>query len=73
MYGIVTAQAMRLPAENAAPLPPEYVDHLLKGQWQDFRDCHIRGDWVLIYRISQTSEGEEVIFTRTGSHAQLFA
>lgn len=65
-------QVMRLLTENLVPLPPEYLDHPLKGQWQDFRDCHIRGDWVLIYRITQTGEGEEVIFVRTGSHAELF-
>jgi len=27
---------------------------------------------VLIYRISATPEGEEIIFVRTGTHAELF-
>lgn len=32
------------------------------------RDCHVRGDWVLIYRI----EGNTITFERTGTHADLF-
>ena len=63
---------MQLLIENRAPLPPEYLDHPLKGEWRDFRDCHVRGDWVLIYRINETPDGEEVIFVRTGTHAELF-
>ena len=64
--------AMRLLIENRGPLPAEYHDHPLKGEWIDHRDCHIRGDWVLIYRIAETPQGEEVIFVRTGTHAELF-
>jgi len=63
---------MRLLIENLGPLPPEYLDHPLRGAWSDFRDCHVRGDWVLIYRINETADGEEVIFVRTGTHAELF-
>ena len=58
--------------ENAGPLSAEYRDHPLRGNWQDHRDCHVAGDWVLIYRIDRTAAGEEVIFVRTGSHAELF-
>lgn len=58
--------------KDRAPLPPEYLDHPLKGDWRDFRDCHIRGDWLLIYRIDATADGEEVIFVRTGTHTKLF-
>lgn len=65
-------EVMRLLVESTEPLPPEYLDHPLKGDWKDFRDCHVRGDWVLIYRIYATSEGEEIIFVRTGTHSELF-
>jgi mRNA interferase YafQ len=65
-------EVMQLLIDNRGPLPPEYVDHPLKGEWRDFRDCHIRGDWILIYRIHETPQGEEVIFVRTGTHAELF-
>jgi mRNA interferase YafQ len=63
---------MQLLIDNRAPLPPEYLDHPLKGEWRDFRDCHIRGDWVLIYCINETADDEEVVFVRTGTHAELF-
>jgi mRNA interferase YafQ len=63
---------MRLLIENRSPLPPEYVDHPLKGEWSECRDCHVRGDWVLIYRINPAAEGEEIVFVRTGTHSELF-
>ena len=63
---------MQFLIENLGPLPPEFFDHPLKGEWIDHRDCHIRGDWVLIYRISATPQGEEIVFVRTGTHAELF-
>ncbi len=65
-------KVMQLLIENLAPLPPEYIDHPLKGNWRDFRDCHVRGDWVLIYSITEDDEGEVVTFVRTGTHAELF-
>ena len=34
------------------PLDAKYNDHSLKGNWKDFRDCHIRPDLVLIYRLT---------------------
>lgn len=53
---------------NDGPLPEEYLDHPLSGNYKDHRDCHINGDWVLIYQITKTS----VIFARTGTHSELF-
>jgi mRNA interferase YafQ len=50
------------------PLPREYLDHPLKGEWKGFRDLHIEPDWLLIYTIDETS----VRFERTGRHADLF-
>ena len=50
------------------PLPERCRDHGLVGNWSGFRECHIRPDWLLIYRV----EGEELQLARTGSHADLF-
>ena len=52
------------------PLDKKLRDHSLTGNWQDFRECHIEPDWLLIYKI--TSDRKTVIFTRTGTHADLF-
>jgi mRNA interferase YafQ len=30
------------------PLPSVNVDHPLLGEWADYRDCHIRPDFILI-------------------------
>lgn len=50
------------------PLDPAQYDHQLKGEWSGHRECHLGPDWLLIYRI----DGDDIIFERTGSHADLF-
>src|SRR5476651_2806350 len=62
-------EAMLLLIAQDEPLPPEYLDHELSGEWRGFRECHIGGDFLLIYDLRQ--EGA-VIFTRAGTHADLF-
>ena len=53
---------------NDAPLGPEWLDHPLKGNWEGHRECHIGGDFLLVYRIA---EGV-IVFVRAGTHAELF-
>jgi len=66
-------EVMELLIENKAPLPAEYNDHPLLGAWKDHRDCHVRGDWLLIYRINKEKDGSEtIILVRTGTHADIF-
>lgn len=48
------------------PLPKELRDHKLIGNYQDRRECHLAGDWLLIYKIDE----DTVIFERTGSHKE---
>ena len=50
------------------PLPDWVRDHKLKGKWQDHRECHIRGDLLLIYRRT----AERLVCVRLGSHSELF-
>lgn len=61
-------RAMLLIIANDGPLGPEWLDHPLKGDWADHRECHIGGDFLLIYRI----EKDQVWFVRSGTHADLF-
>lgn len=44
-------------------------DHALKGEWKDCRECQIKGDFLLIYRMLSTDKLECI---RLGSHAELF-
>jgi mRNA interferase YafQ len=50
------------------PFPQRYVDHALSGEWQNYRDCHIRPDLVLIYWKPDDATLELV---RLGSHSEL--
>lgn len=52
------------------PLPAQYKDHSLTGNLQDFRECHIEPDWLLMYQVYE----DTLILsaTATGSHADLF-
>ena len=52
------------------PLPDRNRDHALTGDYVGFRECHIRPDWLLVYRI----EDDVLVLTlsRTGSHSDLF-
>jgi mRNA interferase YafQ len=45
------------------------LDHALKGEWADHRECHIGGDFLLIYQL----EGTAINFVRAGTHAELFS
>jgi mRNA interferase YafQ len=52
------------------PLPQKYKDHALKGRFASYRECHIRPDWLLIYRIDK--QVLALVLTRTGTHSDLF-
>jgi len=53
---------------NKKSLPQKYRDHILIGNYNKHRECHIEPDWLLIYRI----EASILFFERMGSHADLF-
>ena len=65
-------EAMLLLVARDDPPGPEWLDHPLVGEWSDHRECHIGGDFLLIYRLSGTGDGEQVIFVRAGTYADLF-
>lgn len=49
-------------------LEAKYVDHPLFGNWDGFKDCHIKPDLVLIYRIHENT----LQLARIGSHNDVF-
>jgi len=53
-----------------SPLGPEWRDHPLSGEWSGFRECHIGGDFLLIYKLED--DERLVVFVRAGTHAELF-
>lgn len=53
---------------NDKPLADKHRVHDLIGQWQAHKECHIKPDWLLIYRLIDG----KLILIRTGSHSELF-
>lgn len=64
---------MLLLIANDAPLGPEWRDHPLKGEWAGYRECHVGGDFLLIYALDETAgKTGAIVFARAGTHAELF-
>ena len=61
-------EAMILLIVTDAPPGAEWLDHNLKGEWADHRECHIGGDFLLIYQV----EANRINFVRSGTHCALF-
>ena len=49
-------------------LPEESKDHALIGNWDGYREFHLGGDVLVIYKVTE----DEIILTRIGTHSQLF-
>ncbi len=62
-------EVMALIVANDAPLGQEWLDHPLKGRWSGFRECHVGGDFLLVYELKQDGG---VVFVRAGTHSDLF-
>ena len=65
-------EVMLLLIANDAPLGPEWLDHPLQGEWSDHRECHVGGDFLLIYRLGSIDSDAPITFVRAGTHADLF-
>ncbi|MCT6789433.1 RelE/StbE family addiction module toxin [Bifidobacterium adolescentis] len=59
-----------LMAQNKQLLSTKYRDHPLTGNWKGYREIHIEGDWLVIYRVEK--QELQLVLTRTGSHDDLF-
>lgn len=51
-------------------LDKSYKDHKLTGNYLGCRECHIKPDLLLIYRIDNNIL--ELALVRTGTHSKLF-
>ena len=55
--------------KNELPIPEENFPHRLKGQYSGYMECHIEGDFLLIWFDPET---DEIDLVRLGSHSELF-
>ena len=62
------AEILRM-LRDEIPIPPEYSPHLLKGDYKGCMECHVEGDFLLIW-IDETEKQIGVL--RLGSHSELF-
>ena len=51
-------------------LPPEYKPHKLEGNFHGYWECHIKGDWLMVWR--QTDSTLTLMLTNTGTHTYIF-
>lgn len=51
-------------------LPQEYRPHLLSGKYSGIWECHIKPDWLLLWK--QNDEELILLLLNTGSHSDLF-
>lgn len=50
-------------------LPPKFHDHPLIGDWAGYRECHLKPDFVLLYK----KIGDHSLhLARLGAHSDLF-
>ena len=51
-------------------LDKKYRDHKLAGNFNDYRECHIENDFLLVYKIEK--DKLILILYRTGTHSEIF-
>ena len=59
---------------NDVSLAAKHRDHPLTGHWKAYRDCHVRPDLVLIYRLmggDTEDDPARLVLARLGSHSEL--
>ena len=55
--------------QKQEPLPEEKRDHSLVGNYKGYRECHVRPDLLLIYKIKKKEL--ELLLFRIGTHSDL--
>ncbi|MBP3774784.1 MAG: type II toxin-antitoxin system YafQ family toxin [Bacteroidaceae bacterium] len=56
--------------ESCGQLPTSYRPHKLTGDYAGSWECHIKPDWLLVWKQDDTEL--TLLFTGTGTHSDLF-
>ena len=54
------------------PLEPKFRDHDLHGNYEGYRECHIRPDLLLVYQKTDDGEMHLLSLARISSHTNIF-
>lgn len=68
-YDMALLDEVVLKLASGETLSEKYRDHPLRGDRRGYRDCHIQGDWVLIYKIEKSIL--TLILAQTGTHSDI--
>ena len=52
-------------------LPAKYKPHKLSGDYSNRWECHIKPDWLLIWKLDENKK--TIYLERTGTHSDLFS
>lgn len=55
---------------STGTLPPEYRAHILSGKYDGIWECHIKGDWLMMWE--QFDDELRLIMLSTGTHSDFF-
>ena len=55
--------------ENEEAIPEEYSPHFLTGDYKGYMECHVEGDFLLIWL---DPDMDTIELARLGSHSELF-
>jgi len=56
--------------EESGKLHRRFKPHPLSGNFKGFWECHVKPDWLLVWR--QNDDTKVIELTRTGTHSDLF-
>lgn len=56
--------------EHSGKVPLRYKAHILSGNFSGYWICHIKPDWLLLWKQNEAEKSIELV--RTGSHSDLF-
>ncbi len=69
-YKLIISRGYDISLHEKGELPKEYKPHPLISNYKGFMECHIKNNWLLIWKINPSEK--TIIFTRTGTHSDLF-
>lgn len=55
---------------ESGSLPAKYKSHKLSGNYQNCWECHIKSDWLLVWK--QDEKELILLLLNTGTHSDLF-
>ena len=55
--------------KEGLPIPAEYYPHMLQGNYKGCMECHIQGDFLLIWF---DPDSDIIELVRLGTHSELF-